>query len=216
MNPFIEHPSLTLLPEGAVYLSDSRTLVLADLHLGKAAAFRAQGLPVPEGDTTRDLGRVRALVEKCGAGRLVVAGDMFHAPSGITPELDSELAEFLESIGMPVTLVLGNHDAKVRLFPTGFDFVKRLDLGNNVRVVHDPAHTLDTSLHLCGHLHPTVKIPDGKRTSLRFPCFFNHGNYLVLPAFGSFTGGAVIYPKPEDRVFVTLRDQVIELPKSLH
>ena len=214
MNPFTQHPALNLLPEGAVYLVDSRTLVLADLHLGKAAAFRQQGLPVPEGDTSRDLGRVRALVEKCGAGRLVVAGDMFHAPSGITPELVSELTEFLESIGIPVTLVLGNHDTKLRVIPTGFECVRELDLGSGVSVVHDPADALGTGFQLCGHLHPIVKIPDGKRTSLRFPCFFNSRNHLVLPAFGTFTGGAIIHPKPEDRVFVALRDQVIELPKS--
>ena len=215
MNPFTEHPSLTLLPEGAVYLVDSGTLVLADLHLGKAAAFRKQGLPVPEGDTSRDLGRVRALVEKCGAAQLVVAGDMFHAPSGITPELVTELAEFLESIGIPVKLVLGNHDIKLRVMPTGFESVRGLDLGNGVSVVHDPADALGTGLYLCGHLHPIVKIPDGKRTSLRFPCFYHSGNHLVLPAFGTFTGGAIIHPKPVDRVFVTLRDQVIELPMSI-
>lgn len=213
MTPFAEHPSLNLLPEGAVYLMDSATLVLADVHLGKSAAFRAKGLPVPEGDTARDLGRVRALVEKQGAARIVIAGDLFHAPSGITPELEAELDDFVNDIGIPVILVLGNHDEKLRVIPPGLESVRELDLGENLRVVHDPADARGGSLHLCGHHHPIVKIPDGKRTSLRFPCFFNHGNQLVLPAFGSFTGGAVVHPEPEDRVFVALRDQVIELPK---
>jgi DNA ligase-associated metallophosphoesterase len=213
MTPFAGHPSLTLLPEGAIYLTDSRTLVLADLHLGKSAAFRAKGLPVPEGDTARDLGRVRALVEKLDAHRIVVAGDLFHAPSGITPELEVELDDFLNAIRIPVILVLGNHDEKLRVIPPRLESARELDLGENLRVVHDPADARGGSLHLCGHLHPIVKIPDGKRTSLRFPCFFNQGNRLVLPAFGTFTGGAVVHPRPEDRVFVALRDQMIELSK---
>lgn len=215
MNPFPEHPSLKLLPEGAVCLTDSATLVLADLHLGKSAAFRAKGLPVPEGDNARDLGRMRALVEKTRAARLVIAGDLFHAPSGITPELHAAMDAFLNAIGIPVTLVVGNHDARVRDIPQRLHPVKLLEIANGLVVVHDPADAHGDGLHLCGHLHPIVKIPDGKRTSLRFPCFLKRGNTLVLPSFGSFTGGAVMHSKPEDRIFVTLRDEVIELPENL-
>ncbi len=215
MTPFAGYPSLTLLPEGAVFLTDSSTLVLADLHLGKSAAFRAKGLPVPEGDTARDLARVSKLVEKNGALRLVIAGDLFHAPSGITPDLELALEEFFNAIAIPLTLVLGNHDAKLRMIPSRLHPVESLDLECGITVIHDPADAKGDRLHLCGHLHPVVKIPDGKRTSLRFPCFLNRGNTLVLPSFGSFTGGAVIHPKLSDRVFVTLRDRVAELPEAL-
>ncbi|MES2476725.1 MAG: ligase-associated DNA damage response endonuclease PdeM [Verrucomicrobiota bacterium] len=215
MTPFSPHPSLKLLPEGAAFLTNIATLVVADLHLGKSAAFRAKGLPVPEGDTARDLGRMRALVEKHAAACLVIAGDLFHAPSGITPELHEAMDAFLDAIGIPVTLVLGNHDVKIRGIPPRLHPVKRLDLAEGLAVVHDPADATGDSLHLCGHLHPIVKIPDGRRTSLRFPCFLMRGNTLALPSFGSFTGGAVMHPKPEDRVFVALRDQIIELPGNL-
>jgi len=214
MNPLTDHPWLALLPEGAVFLSDSATLVLADLHLGKSAAFRAKGLPVPEGDTARDLARMRELVEKHGASKLVIAGDLFHAPSGITPDLELALDEFLDAIRIPLTLVLGNHDARLRKIPSRLHPVERLDLENGIAVIHDPADAKGEGLHLCGHLHPIVKIPDGKRTSLRFPCFLNRENTLVLPSFGSFTGGAVIRPKKHDRIFVALRDRVVELPGS--
>ena len=70
-------------------------------------------------------------------------------------------------------------------------------------------------LHICGHWHPIVKIADGKRTSLRLPCFLLRGNTLVLPAYGSFTGGAVLKYGSGDRIFVALRDEVIEVPEKL-
>lgn len=215
MTPFSTHPHLEILPEGAAFVRDSATLVLADLHLGKSAAFRAQGLPVPEGDNARDFGRMLALAEKYGAACLVVAGDLFHAPTGITPELRSQLAGFLDTLGVPVTLVLGNHDAKLPVIPNRLHAVRRLDLAENLAIIHDPADANRDALHLCGHLHPIVKIPDGRRTSLRMKCFLRRGNTLILPSFGGFTGGAVMKPQPGDRFFVTLRERVIELADGL-
>ena len=170
MNPFSELPSLTLLPAGAVFLRESETLVVADVHLGKSACFRAQGLPIPEGDNARDFERLSDLVKQQNASQLVVAGDLFHAAAGLTTKLISTLDDFLQTLGIPVCLVLGN---------------------------------------------PVVKIPDGLRTSLRMPCFLFRENALVLPAFGSFTGGAIVTAAPSDRIFTALRDQVVELPPAL-
>ncbi len=215
MNPFPENPSIILHPEGAAFLSVSSTLVVADVHLGKSAAFRAKGLPVPEGDNARDLARLLALVEKSAAAHLVIAGDLFHAPSGITPELETALGGFISELGIPVTLVAGNHDVKIKQLPPQLRNVPHLDLAGNCRVIHDPAHASGKQLHLSGHWHPVVKIPDGKRTSLRLPCFLLRGNTLVLPAFGSFTGGAIVKPMAGDRIFVALRENVVELPPAL-
>lgn len=215
MSPVSANPSLQLLPEGAVFLTLSATLVVADLHLGKSAAFRARGLPVPEGDNARDLARLLELAKKYQAARLVIAGDLFHAPAGITPELESALRGFHEALKIPVTLVVGNHDEKLKQLPEHLHPLPWLDLEENLRVIHDPADASGQRLYICGHLHPVVKIPDGKRTSLRLPCFLLRGHTLVLPSFGSFTGGAIISPQASDRIFVALRDKVVELPEGL-
>ena len=215
MSPFPNRSAITLFPEGAAFLSDSRTLIVADIHLGKSATFRARGLPVPEGDTARDFARLTALAEGCAAASLVIAGDLFHAPSGITSELEEALDRFLTSIAIPVTLVTGNHDAKLKRIPAGLHSVPHLDVGETIRILHDPAHAAGDRLHISGHWHPVVKIPDGKRTSLRLPCFLFRNNTLVLPAFGSFTGGAILSAEAGDRVFVALRENVVELPTAL-
>jgi len=215
MNPFPENPAIMLLSEGAAFLSDTSTLVVADVHLGKSAAFRAKGLPVPEGDNARDLARLLGLAKKSAAEHLVIAGDLFHAPSGITPELETALADFISELGIPVTLVAGNHDVKIKQLPPQLRSVPYLELEGNCRVIHDPAHAGGSHLHLSGHWHPVVKIPDGKRTSLRLPCFLLRENTLVLPAFGSFTGGAIVVPVAGDRIFVALRENVVELPPEL-
>lgn len=213
MNPFPEFPSLTLLPEGAVFLRETATLIVADVHLGKSASFRARGLPVPEGDSARDFLRLKDLVGKYGAAQLVVAGDLFHAASGLTAALKAALEDFLKTLGIPVSLVLGNHDVKIRQLPLAC--VPQMDLEGQIRVIHDPADATGPGFHLAGHLHPVVKIPDGLRTSLHLPCFLFRERTLVLPAYGSFTGGAVVTAMPDDRIFTALRDQVVELPSVL-
>ncbi|MEO5716101.1 MAG: ligase-associated DNA damage response endonuclease PdeM [Luteolibacter sp.] len=215
MAPLPIYPDLTLLPEGAALLTSDSTLIVADVHLGKSAAFRARGLPIPEGDTARDFQRLIELAVKCKAARLVIAGDLFHAPSGITPELEAALEKFLAEIGIPVTLVMGNHDIKLRAVPEGLHPVPYLDMGETLRIIHDPAYASGGRFHVSGHWHPMVKIPDGKRTYLRLPCFLLRENTLVLPAFGSFTGGAIMKTQAGDRVFVSLRDEIVELPPGL-
>ena len=69
--------------------------------------------------------------------------------------------------------------------------------------------------NICGHIHPVVKIPDGRNTSLRLPCYHLRENILTLPSFGSFTGGHVIKPNKADRFFVDHMGKVIEVPDSL-
>lgn len=204
---------IILLAEGAVIVAAAaeRTLVLADVHLGKSAAFRASGMAIPEGDCLRDLERVRHLTTLHDVDRVVIAGDLFHARAGMTEEVKRAFETFIYQLEIPLILVQGNHDLHLR--QRHLPMVPELEIGG-LRVVHDPADVVPGAPHLCGHWHPVAKIADG-RGSIRRPCFLIRGNALVLPAFGSFTGGGRIAPEAGDRHFVALRERVIELPASL-
>jgi uncharacterized protein len=215
MKPFQEYPSISLLPQGAASLTCGATLVVADVHPGKSAAFRAKGLPVPEGDVARDLQWLLELARKCQATHLVIAGDLFHVLSGITPELEAALERFIVELEIPLTLVVGNHDVKLKRIPARLRSVSHLDLDAGIRIIHDPAHASGERFHFAGHWHPVVRIPDGKLTSLRLPCFLYRNHTLVLPAFGSITGGAILTSERDGRVFVAMREEVIEFPPAL-
>ncbi len=209
-----ENQTIVLLPEGAVLLPEhGRVLVVADLHLGKSAAFRAAGIPVPEGDSARDLQRLSLLCEKHQAQRLVIAGDLVHSLAGRTHDIERMFESFISNIRIPLLLVRGNHDRQAgepwRLCPVA----ERLEFAG-LHIVHDPADAREVPLHLAAHLHPAVRIPD-TRGSLRLPCFLLRGNVLVLPAFGGFTGKATVRSEPGDRFFVPLGSQVVELPRQL-
>ena len=87
------------------------TLLVAAVHLGKAATFRNAGIPVPEGSAQADLARLERLVQETAARRLIVLGDLFHARSGCTQAVFDEFAATRSR--MPETevlLIAGNHD----------------------------------------------------------------------------------------------------------
>ena len=71
--------ALQLLPERAIWYAAESALFVADLHWGKAAAFRAAYIPVPMGTTGNDLARLTTALTATNAQHLVVLGDLLHA-----------------------------------------------------------------------------------------------------------------------------------------
>jgi DNA ligase-associated metallophosphoesterase len=198
----------------------SRTLLVADLHLGKAATFRRAGIPVPEGSSQRDLERLGQLVQAHEVRRLVVLGDLFHARSGCTPQVFAEFAALRSRMpDTSVVLVLGNHDRAVGRLPDtlGLDAcIPCLD-EPPFHFVHEPATGVAASdrdmFTVAGHLHPTVTIrsPSGDRLADR--CFVAEPSLLVLPAFGSFTGGHRIDPAESMRLWIARDDGVVDVTR---
>jgi DNA ligase-associated metallophosphoesterase len=163
---------ILLLPGRAALLPASRTLLVADLHLGKAATFRRFGLPVPEGSAQRDLARLEQLVIRHGVRRLLILGDLFHAKGGLTEQVKAEFAAARGRIqGTEVVLVLGNHDRPLGKLSSdlGIDAtVPSLD-EPPLHFVHEPATGIvaadRAAFTIAGHLHPTLLIrsPSGGR-----------------------------------------------------
>lgn len=218
-----------LHPDGTVERPDRETLLVADVHLGKGAAFRAGGLPVPRGGSEDDLRRLGHRLRATGCRRLVVLGDLFHAPSGRTPEVDRALVQWRRAHpAVELWWIRGNHDRFVGELPgpgpTGI--VPEGREWGGVRLAHTPparqaaperrgapGHPTPAQAPLptlCGHLHPVVRLRDPRGGSLRAPCFWIRPDALVLPAFGSFTGGHGIVPRPGDRVALPGEGTVVE------
>ncbi len=78
---------LKLLPERAAFAPGAKTLFVADLHLGKAATFRALGAPAPTGVSEETLRRLAELIATIEPQHVVALGDFTHARAAITPGL---------------------------------------------------------------------------------------------------------------------------------
>jgi uncharacterized protein len=195
--------TLWLLPGRAAFWARTSTLLIADAHLGKAAAFRHAGIPVPQGTTMRNLARMSELVHACGAERIVFLGDLVH-DSAAQRSAGGAFMRWRERYRqLDITLVRGNHDRRagdpasewnMRIVPEPF-------LEHGFAWCHMPQE-VPGCFAIAGHIHPGVRLNGRGRDSLRLPCFWFTKTHAVLPAFGDFTGLADVAPREEDRVFV--------------
>jgi DNA ligase-associated metallophosphoesterase len=210
--------SLWLLPERAAWHAASRTLFVADLHLGKSAAFRARGQPVPTGTTQDNLLRLAGLVGAHGAARIVFLGDLLHSrhaqqAAQITPLHAWRAAH----PALRCVLVRGNHDAHAGDPPPslGFEVVDEpwpVEDAPGLVACHHPQR-IAAGIVLAGHWHPAVTLRGPARDQQRLACFCLVDKVLVLPSFGAFTGssphappsGSTCWPVGGERVWPGMR-----------
>ncbi|HEX6106899.1 MAG TPA: ligase-associated DNA damage response endonuclease PdeM [Gemmatimonadales bacterium] len=203
-----------LLPERALFWPSACALVVADLHWGKAAAFRSAGIPIPGGATRRDLDRLDAAILRTGARRLIVLGDLFHARAGrvATRTLAALRSWRAEREGLEIQLVRGNHDRHAGDPPPDLR-VNSLDAPAFLPpfvLRHEPAAS-ETGYTLAGHVHPGIVLSGRGLFRERLPCFVVGERMAVLPAFGSFTGLGTVTPEPGERVFVVAEEEVVQV-----
>jgi DNA ligase-associated metallophosphoesterase len=208
----IRGEEVVLLAERAAFWPRAETLLVADAHFGKAASFRASGVPVPHGTTAGALARVDALLDRTSARRIVFLGDFLHAKEGRAPSTVQMISEWRarhETIEM--TLVRGNHDRRAGDPPaeTRIDCVDAPLLDGPFALAHHP-RSVPGAYVLAGHLHPAVVMTGPARQWERLACFWLGAEVGVLPAFGDFTGVAAVRPEEGDRVFVIADERVVQ------
>jgi DNA ligase-associated metallophosphoesterase len=189
--------ALTPLPAGALYWEAERTLLVADLHLEKGAAFARLGMLLPPYDTRVTLRRVAAIVEAVAPRRVVALGDSFHRGE-LAAGLDASDRALLEELqeDREWFWVLGNHDPQLPLSVGGIVCTALTIAGITLR--HEPSAQVSAP-EIAGHLHPVARLAR-RGEAIRRKCFATDGQRLVMPAFGAYTGGLNIL----DDAFVPL------------
>ena len=200
---------LLLLPEKAVFWPAHSMLIIADIHFGKAASFRALGVPVPRGTTTENLAGLDALIEQHGAHQVVFLGDFLHARAAHASSTQLAMLTWRNTRrDLRLTLVRGNHD-KHAGDPAAVLGIELVDEPHEVgpfAFCHHP--DLDTNGYaLAGHVHPAWVLAT-RFDSLRLPCFVVGNRRMILPSFGAFTGGHTVKREAGDAIFVTSGEAV--------
>lgn len=201
--------ALVLLAEKALYWPREKMLIIADIHFGKAASFRAAGVPVPRGTTTQNLAALDELVKAHDIGHIMFLGDFLHARAAhASATVAAMLAWRLRHADLKLTLVRGNHDrhAGDPAASLLIDLVDEPFQMGPFAFCHHP--DLDTAGYaLAGHIHPSYRLST-RFDSLRLPCFVVGGKRMILPSFGAFTGGFLITPSPDDAIYVSSGEAV--------
>lgn len=203
------------MPQRAVYWPGRSTLLIADVHLGKADAARAVGAPVSErvlaAMLRKQLEPLSGAIRASGCERVLILGDLLHAPIGITESLLAAVAEWRTTISARIQVVPGNHDRKLARAAErwGMDVL-------DVHVTEGPFHfthipcepCAPASFVWCGHLHPAISLARGG-DALHLPAFHLSGRVGVLPAFTPYARGKQLRVAREDQLFAIADGRVI-------
>ena len=204
---------LVLLPEKAVFLPESHTLLIADAHIGKATSFRQLGVPVPAGTTEDTLSRLTLLIERHAVRRVVFLGDFLHSARSLAPDTLATVIRWRKvHAALRLTLVRGNHDDRAGDPPAllEIDAVDEPLLQSGLAFCHHP-RPVDGAFVLAGHLHPCIGLGGRARDWHRLPCFWFGPEVAVLPAFGAFTGMHAIRARRGERLFAAAPGRVFEV-----
>jgi DNA ligase-associated metallophosphoesterase len=177
--------SLALLPSGALFWQAQRLLAVSDLHLGRAERFaRNAGALLPPYETRDTLARLEADIEATGAARVVCLGDSFDdsaGPGGLDETARSWITRLMA--GRDWVWIEGNHDPG----PTGLG-------GSHLAELILPPLTFrhiaesGAEAEISGHYHPKARLSAGGRSHAR-PCLLYDSAKVILPAYGTYTGG---------------------------
>lgn len=201
---------LILNNQRTIFWRDQNSLILSDLHLGKAAHFRKHGIAIPAEASTADLHRLAALIAHYRAAQVIVVGDLIHA--GINQEVQALQQLRAAYPDLQIQLVKGNHDRQSAGLAEQFGIHCHDDLLEIEQICfeHQPRPSA-TSFRISGHLHPGISITIPPRRQLRLPCFWISEHQIILPAFSRFTGLDSRQMPLEYRCYAVLEDSLLPI-----
>jgi uncharacterized protein len=207
---------LHALPQGALFWPARRALIVADLHFEKASWFAKFGQMLPPYDSMATLADLTALVAATAPTELWCLGDSFHDSAGAArlPERARAMLRDLTN-RLDWVWVTGNHDHALE-DPFGGRIIDQAEIdGLILRHEADPA---DPRPELSGHFHPKLRVAIRGRNVAR-RCFVVSATKLILPAFGSLTGGLDAgHPEilkavgDEARALIPVNDRLLSFP----
>jgi DNA ligase-associated metallophosphoesterase len=208
---------LSALPSGALFWPEKELLAVGDLHLGRAErTAREGGGMLPPYETTHTLDRLEAVIIQVSPKTIVLLGDTFD-DMRVLEHLAEDVLERLRRIaaGRRLVWIAGNHDpGPVELPGTFLGALREKPL--TFRHIADQSAEGEVS----GHYHPKVRLRLRGQFISR-SCFLVDRDRVILPAFGTYTGGLDVSSPPltmlmhsDAKALLTGR-QVTALPLSV-
>lgn len=205
----LQGEALDLISDKAIYWARKKCILIADLHIGKVSHFRKNNIPVPQAAADKNFEKLEILILAWKPKTIYFLGDLFHSFYNKEWEVLSFLLAKYSKISF--VLITGNHDIlnAENYIAAGIKCYDQMALGPFMLTHHPEAH--EGYYNLCGHIHPGIKLKGDARQYMRLPCFYFSENQGILPAFGSFTGTAVVKPSSTDRIYAIANNQIIPL-----
>jgi len=179
---------LTLDSQGVLLWPARQLMAVADLHLEKGTACANRGQLVPPWDSHLTLTRLATLVRRHAPKTLVSVGDSFHDTTAAA-RLSAEDAATLSAITTATRMiwVRGNHDPAPPAGIAGECLPFYSEGPLTFRHQAEPGAAGEIS----GHFHPKARVAT-RAGEITRPCFMCDDDKIMLPSFGTYTGGLEI------------------------
>ncbi|SMP09141.1 ligase-associated DNA damage response endonuclease PdeM [Chryseobacterium profundimaris] len=182
----IRQETFTLTNQRALFWEEQKALILSDLHIGKTAHFRKNGIALANQIMKNDLERLSILIEYFKPEKFIVVGDLLHA--GDNSDVDEFCSWRNQYNDLQFHLIEGNHDriSKKLEAKLCLNFKSELLEIDDFMLIHD-FEKKHPKFQITGHIHPGFVINSAVK-KIKLPCFVVTENQLLLPAFSEFTG----------------------------
>ncbi len=210
ISQIIQNEHFILSAERTVFWEAEKTLLIADLHIGKSGHFRKAGIGIPQSVYKDDLHRLVSQLLFFKAERLIIVGDLSHSKANRELELFQRWRNDFSSLDIHLTK--GNHDiledqwyqeSVISVHP------HMLQIGK-FGFTHEPLESFNDDLYyFAGHVHPAIQVRGRGRQSMRLPCFYFSQQQAILPAFSFFTGSYTVRPYAGEKVVAIANKEMI-------
>jgi DNA ligase-associated metallophosphoesterase len=191
---------LSLLPSGVLWWAEAGLMAAGDLHLGRAERAARNGAALlPPYEAAETLDRLAAEVARLGPRTVVLLGDSFDdmaAADGLGDAVALRLMRL--AAGRRWIWIAGNHDPGPAMLP-GSHQAEWREGPLVFRHIADPAASGGELGEVSAHYHPKARLCLRGQPVAR-ACFLADRARLIVPAFGTYTGGLDI----RDRAFDAL------------
>ena len=172
--------------DAALIWSERELLVVADLHFEKGSAYGAMGTFLPPYDSRSTLDRLETLMARHQPRTVLCLGDSFHDLGAGDRMHESDAARLSAFTRRYEWIwIAGNHDPTM---PTwlGGQVAAEVRIGR-LCFRHEAEEGLTVG-EVSGHFHPKARSQIAGAHAI-LSMFCDDGRRLVLPAFGTYTGG---------------------------
>ncbi|MGC9147878.1 MAG: metallophosphoesterase [Sulfolobales archaeon] len=219
-----------------LYLEKSRSLILADIHLGYEEAVAQEGIFLPRAQLLHLRLELNSVLKELDTESIIIVGDLKHRFDKLSKQEREEieaLVNFLKEKNIKnIKLIRGNHDNYISLITRklGVELFDSLVV-DNILLVHghvDPFETgteeyqKNIDLVIYGHEHPSIVLRDSLGRVGKLPIFLemplklrDRGiKAIILPATGYYQLGSSITFDPNKYLSpITQRYGLIEEAK---
>jgi DNA ligase-associated metallophosphoesterase len=205
---------IELLPDKLLWMPELKLLCASDLHLEKGTYFSKFATLLPPYDTHDTLERLATALDLLKPEIFISLGDSFHDAKAGT-RMDDKLKNQLNGLiakAQRWIWVIGNHDPEIDPEING---ERHAELQLDKLCFRHILKSDQDGFEISGHFHPKTSFRL-YGSHIRGPCFVQSSKRLIIPSFGSYTGGLLVnspdftesLPDPIDKVFLVYQDLV--------